>query len=210
MENCKMGKNKNDINNLHGLAQFALFVSSYLPLFILIIVRQVSENSVFFHWAGFSFVGIKIFALKFGLSTILILVSIIGLFGYWQTLGNIEEVAKNGNPVTVKDVKNKNSEAIGYIATYIIPFLFQSFTGWYECVSVLFLMVIIYRIYINSSLLLINPLLSFKFSIYEIEYVENNKNKNGLIISRDKCLQDDSNIKLYEIGHKLYFATDNN
>ncbi len=210
MENCKMGKNKNDINNLHGLAQFALFVSSYLPLFILIIVRQVSENSVFLHWAGFSFVGIKIFALKFGLSTILILVSIIGLFGYWQTLGNIEEVAKNGNPVTVKDVKNKNSEAIGYIATYIIPFLFQSFTGWYECVSVLFLMVIIYRIYINSSLLLINPLLSFKFSIYEIEYVENNKNKNGLIISRDKCLQDDSNIKLYEIGHKLYFATDNN
>ncbi len=209
MENCKMGKNKNDINNLHGLAQFALFVSSYLPLFILIIVRQVSENSMFLHWAGFSFVGIKIFALKFGLSTILILVSIIGLFGYWQTLGNIEEVAKNGNPVTVKDVKNKNSEAIGYIATYIIPFLFQSFTGWYECVSVLFLMVIIYRIYINSSLLLINPLLSFKFSIYEIEYVENNKNKNGLIISRDKCLQDDSNIKLYEIGHKLYFATDN-
>ena len=205
-----MGKSKNDINNLHGLAQFALFVSSYLPLFILIIVRQVSENSAFLHWAGFSFVGIKIFALKFGLSTILILVSLIGLFGYWQTLGNIEEVAKNGNPVTVKDVKNKNSEAIGYIATYIIPFLFQSFTGWYECVSVLFLMVIIYRIYINSSLLLINPLLSFKFSIYEIEYVENNKNKNGLIISRDKCLQDDSNIKLYEIGHKLYFATDNN
>ena len=205
-----MTSKQNDINNLHGLAQFALFVSSYLPLFILIIVRQVSENSVFLHWADFSFVGIKIFALKFGLSTILILVSIIGLFGYWQTLGNIEEVAKNGNPVTVKDVKNKNSEAIGYIATYIIPFLFQSFTGWYECVSVLFLMVIIYRIYINSSLLLINPLLSFKFSIYEIEYVENNKNKNGLIISRDKCLQDDSNIKLYEIGHKLYFATDNN
>lgn len=203
-------KPKNDINNLHGLAQFAMFVSSYLPLFILIIVRQVSENSEFFHYAGFTLVGLKTFALKFGLSVVLILVSVVGLFGYWQTLGNIEEVAKNGNPVTVKDVKNKNSEAIGYIATYIIPFLFQSFSGWYECLSVLFLMAIIYRIYINSSLLLINPLLSFKFAIYEIEYVENDKNKTGLIISRDKYLQDDANIKLYEIGHKLYFATDNN
>ena len=74
----------------------------------------------------------------------------------------------------------------------------------------LFLMAIIYRIYINSSLLLINPLLSFKFAIYEIEYVENEKNKNGLIISRNKYLQDDADIKIYEIGHKLYFATDNN
>jgi hypothetical protein len=205
-----MSSNKNDINNLHGLAQFVLFVSSYLPLFILITVRQVSENIEFLNYAGFSLLSLKLFILKFGLSSILIFVSIIGLFGYWQTLGNIEEVAKNGNPITIKDVKNKNSEAIGYIATYIIPFLFQSFNGWYECLSVLFLMAIIYRIYINSSLLLINPLLSFKFSIYEIEYVENKKNKNGLIISRNKYLQDDASIKIYEIGHKLYFATDNN
>lgn len=205
-----MTENNNKINNLHGLAQFALFVSSYLPLFILIIVRQFSENSEFLNWGGFSLSGIEILLSKFGLSSILILVSAVGLFGYWQTLGNIEEVSKNGNPVTVKDVKNKNSEAIGYIATYIIPFLFQSFTGWYECLSVLFLMAIIYRIYINSSLLLINPLLSFKFAIYEIEYEENRKNKNGLIISRNKYLQDDANIKIYEIGHKLYFATDNN
>jgi hypothetical protein len=205
-----MSSNKNDINNLHGLAQFVLFVSSYLPLFILITVRQVSENTEFLNYAGFSLLSLKLFILKFGLSLILIFVSIIGLFGYLQTLGNLEEVAKNGNPITIKDVKNKNSEAIGYIATYIIPFLFQSFNGWYECLSVLFLMAIIYRIYINSSLLLINPLLSFKFSIYEIEYLENKKNKNGLIISRNKYLQDDANIKIYEIGHKLYFATDNN
>ncbi len=205
-----MAKSKTDINKLHGLAQFALFVSSYFPLFILIVARQVSENWEFLNWAGLSIEAINVFALKFGLSSILILVSIIGLLGYWQTLGNIEDIAKNGNPVTVKDVKNKNSEAIGYIATYIIPFLFQGFNGWYECLSVLFLMAIIYRIYINSSLLLINPLLSFKFSIYEVEYIENNKSKNGLIISRNKYLQDEANIKIYEIGHKLYFATDNN
>ena len=205
-----MNQNKNEANNLHGMAQFVLFVSSYLPLFILIIVRQVSENSEYLHWTGISLIGVKLFILKFGLSSILFLTSVIGLFGYWKTLGNIEEVAKNGNPITVKDVKNKNSEAIGYIATYIIPFLFQSFNGWFECLSVLFLMAIIYRIYINSSLLLINPLLSFKFAIYEIEYTENKKNKNGLIISRNKYLQDDADIKIYEIGHKLYFATNNN
>ena len=65
-----MAKSNTDIDNLHGLAQFALFVSSYLPLFILIIVRQVSENWEFLHWAGLSLEGFKIFALKFALSAI--------------------------------------------------------------------------------------------------------------------------------------------
>jgi hypothetical protein len=205
-----MSKPRNNINNLHGLAQFALFVSSYLPLFILIIARQVSENFDYFHWAGFNLIGIKFFVLKFGLSSVLSLASIIGFFGFIQTFGNIQEVAKNGFPVKVKDVKNKNSESIGYIATYIIPLLFQSFSGWFECLSVLFILAIIYRIYINSSLLLINPLLSFRYAIYEIEYTFNEKTKNGLIISKDKYLEEDTNIKLYEIGYKLYFATTNN
>lgn len=197
------------INSLQGWAQFALFVTSYFPLFLLVIVRQFSDNCEYFFWAGFSWLGFQTLLLKFGLSIILVIVSAVGIFGYWQTLGNIEEVAKNGKPITVKDVKNKNSEAIGYIATYIIPFLFQSFDNWFESLAVLFLMVIIYRIYINSSLLLINPVLSFKFSIYEIEYEENEKTRNGLIITRGKSLGDDSKIKIYEIGHKLYFAINN-
>lgn len=204
-----MTRKKNEINNLHSIAQFSLFISSYLPLFVLIIARQISENYLFLNWAGFDASGFKTLFLKFGLSIVLIILSFIGWCGYQLTLGNIEEVAKNGVPITVRNVKNKNSEAIGYIATYIIPFLFQSFDGWYECISVLFLLFIIYRIYINSSLLLINPILSFNFAIYEIEYDQNGKSKSGLIISREKFLQDDTAIKLYEIGHKLYFAINN-
>ena len=96
-----MSKNGN-INNLHGIAQFALFVTSYFPLFALIIIRQVSENSDFLHFSGFDWVSIKLFFSKFGLSAILSVVSIIGLFGYWKTLGNIEEVAENGRPVKSK------------------------------------------------------------------------------------------------------------
>lgn len=201
--------NGNNINRLHGLAQFSLFVTSYLPLFILIGIRQISENSNYLHWAGLTFEGATNFASRFGLSSILLITSILGLLGFIKTLGNIEEVAENGFPVTVKEVTNKNSEAIGYIATYIIPFLFQSFTGWYECFSVLFLLVVIYRIYINSSLLLINPLLSFKYAIYEVEFTDKDKSKKGLIITKDKYLLDEAKLKLYEIGHKLYFAINN-
>lgn len=77
-------QNSGKINSLHGLAQFALFVSSYLPLFILIIARQVSENMDSFHWAGFTSEGLKTLILKFGLSLVLTIASLIGLFGYIQ------------------------------------------------------------------------------------------------------------------------------
>ena len=201
--------NRRRVNSLHRVAQFALFVSSYFPLFLLIIVRQISENYEYLTWGGLSWEGVKIFAAKFLLSAALGLLSTIGLLGCYFTLKNIEADAPNGYPVTVKDVKNKNSEAIGYVATYLIPFLFQGFEGWYECFSVLFLLFIIYRIYINSSLLLINPILSFYYAIYEVEYSENDKSRNGLIITKNKYLQDDESIKIYEIGPKLYFAIDN-
>lgn len=194
-------------NQLHSLAQFSLFVSSYLPLFILLISRQLFVNFDFLHWGGFEWEPIKVFISKFLLAAILTVISLFGYYGYRKTIGNIEEVASNGNPVQLKDVRNKSCESIGYIATYLIPFLFQSFDSLYECAAVLFLLVIIYRIYINSSLLLINPLLSMKYGIYEVTYTEGSKEKNGLIISRDKSLQDDTPLRLYEIGHKLFFAT---
>lgn len=201
---------KNNINNLHGIAQFMLFITSYSPLFALIIIRQVFENFNFLNYSDkLDWVSLNCFVSNFGLSVILIVVLVIGFFGYWMTIRNIEAVAENGRPVKIKNVKNRNSEAIGYIATYIIPFLFQSFKGWYECVSVLFLLGVIYSIYINSSLLLINPILSFQFSIYEIEYTDEDKEKNGLIITRDRYLLDDADVKIYEIGYKLYFAINN-
>ena len=149
---------------------------------------------------------IKIYLSSFGLSSVLTLVSILGIIGLHNTLKNIEDISENGFNAQIIDIKNKNSESIGYIATYIIPFLFQSLNGWYEGISILFLMGIIYRIYINSSMILINPILSCKYSIYDIEYSKNKKIKNGFIISKNNSLQDEDKIKLYEIGNKLFFA----
>lgn len=193
-------------NKLHEAAKFALFITSYLPLFILIILKQVSTNFDYLYWGGISIDSIKSFLLFFGLSCVLAVISICGILGLFITLNNLEDVAENGFNTQITNIRNKNSESIGYIATYLIPFLFQDINGWYEQVSILFLMGIIYRIYINSSMILINPILSCIYTIYEIEYSLNNKIRNGFIISKDNSLQDDDRIKLYEIGSKLFYC----
>ncbi len=57
--------------------------------------------------------------------------------------------------------------------------------------------------------ILINPFLSIWYAIYEIEFDEGGKLRNGLVISNDKYLQEETEVKLYEIGYKLYFAINN-
>ena len=196
------------INNLRGVAQFVLFSTSYLPLFLLIIFKQLSENYAYLNWGGITFGSFAICLRYFGLSILSALISIIGLIGYKWTFQNLKKVSVNGENVVIQKIDNKNSESIGYIATYILPFLFQSFNSWYEIFAFIFLMIIIYRIYIHSNLILVNPILSFKFSLFEVEFIQQNgKIRNGLIIIENQNVGEDDMIKIYEIGFKLFYDT---
>ncbi len=204
-----MKKNRKYINSLEESSQKALFLTSYLPLFILIILKQIYTNATYLSYGEITLKSIICLIENFGLSIMLIILTAYGIIGTFFTFKNLEKVATNGFPVKVTNVKNKNSESINYIATYIIPFAFQNFNSWLELVSTILIIYVIYRIYINSNLLLINPTLSFWFGIYDIEYSESDKTKNGIIITKEKYLIEEENIRLYDIGHKMYYAIKN-
>ena len=125
---------------------------------------------------------------------------------------NLEKASANGYYVTIINVNNKNNESISYITTYILPFLYQGLSGWYESIAFSFLMIIIYRIYINSNMILINPILSMKYSVFQIEYIikdsEDNQNRkiiNALVISKQKNLSEVDQIKIYNIGNEMFY-----
>lgn len=191
---------------------FSLFATSYTPLFLLIIFKQLSKNYEGLHWGGISSHALLVFAKSFGLSSILIVLATIGWIGVKVFLRNVKKanIPERIREVQVKNVKNKNSDAISYIGTYIIPFLFQDYSGFYEITSFFTLMVVVYVIYVNSTLILINPVLSFKYSLYEVEYSNNLRSnsqyKNGLIIIKYRYLEDDDWILIKDIGHKLFYA----
>lgn len=194
-------------NNFKKQAQFALFITSYLPLFFLIVFKQIYINWTFLNWGGFNVGSISVFLQKFGLAALLLILGIYGFVGAKITLKNIERTSVgNSFSVKISNLKNKNSEAISYIATYIIPFAFQKLDSWFELISITLLIGVIYRIYINSSLLLINPILNLKYSIYEFEFKEGERYRDGLLITKDKYLNEDESIVLYEIGSKMYYS----
>lgn len=196
---------KKRATELYGVAKFALFATSYAPLFVLVIIKQVHDNWNFLHYGGWNIESVTCFFSKFFISTLLLFILLFGFIGCYILFSNLKK--KRGDSVVVTEVNNKNSESIGYIATYIIPFVFQSFNSIYEVFSILCILAIIYNIYVNSNMLLINPFLNiFHYSIFEIQYKYKEKTKSGLVIVHNSLIEEETTIKIYQIGFKLYYA----
>ena len=190
---------------LYGIAKFSLFATSYAPLFFLIIGKQIYDNFAFLHFGGFNIDALICFLSKFFVATVLTGVTLVGIIGCSFLFSNLKK--KQGNNVKIVDVTNRNSESVGYIATYIIPFLFQNFSSAYEVFAILFMLIIIYTSYVNSNMLLINPVLNlFKYSLFEVQFESKGVKKSGLVIIKSSAIEENSNIKLSPIGFKLYYA----
>ena len=188
-------------NNFKQGALLVLFVTSYIPLFMFIIIRQLSLNKDYLHLHTFSEESLYCFISKFGLSICLLIISLIGLIGLRKLLYNLKKNAANGYYVKVENVMNRNSESIGYIATYIVPFIYTDASSFINILTFILIMLLIYGIYTRSNMLLINPILNLRYSLFEIEYIYgSDKPRNGLIIIRGHEINEDSEIKIYPIG----------
>lgn len=195
--------------SLNRISRFVLFGTSYLPLAFLVFLKQLFENSNYLHWGGWTIESIKIFITKFGFSLAMLTICLLSFIGHLILMQNLrKDLDDNGDIVTISNISNKNSESIGYIATYILPFIFQNYSTLYEIISFAVLIMIIYHIYVNSSMIVINPILNCKYSILDIDYLnQNGKQKNGLmIVKKEDLIDEEHKIKIYPIGFKLYIA----
>lgn len=122
-------------NKLRQGALFALFITSYIPLFLIVIAKQLKDCRDYLCWGGWNRDALCCCATHFGMSLVLAVLTIVGVGGIIVLLRNLETNLKNGQTVRVTKINNRNSEAVGYIATYIVPFLASDFTSWYECVE---------------------------------------------------------------------------
>ncbi len=197
-------------NKLRRGALFALFITSYIPLFVIVIVKQLKEGWDLLSWGGWNKDALNCFFTHFGMSVLLAVLSLVGVGGITVLLHNLKSNLNNGQVTTVIKISNRNSEAIGYIATYIVPFFASDFTSWFECVIFLVVMALIYTIYTNSNMILINPLLNIRYSLLEMEYKivgdTSGEVHDALVITDTKNFKENVNYQIYPIGFKLYYG----
>jgi len=202
--------NSRNREKLPTSVKLSLFISSYFPLFLIIIIRQIEQNINFLVFGGINLHAIKLLLSKFGITIILSFILLFGLIGIYIFINNMKKLVQNNyyELVAVK-IQNKNTESIGYIATYLLPFVFQTYTTLLDIIQVILLLSVMYVIYSHSTLIVVNPLLNLKYSLYEIEYY-NTKSpeviRNGIFIIDCHYLENGDTIKAKDMNRKVFFG----
>ncbi|HHR6130900.1 TPA: hypothetical protein ACS72K_002527 [Providencia alcalifaciens] len=197
------------INKLHLGARISLFIVSYLPLFFIMCFVQIYNYRNYLHWNGFHTEAVLIFLKYFGTVSVLISLSIFGVVGLKIFLSNVKRRCQtSGRTVKILDIENKNNESISYLFTYIIPFVFQDLSIISNVIPIAILLIVTGLIYINSSMILINPTISIYYTLYQITYldIESNKKRSGMILTKSKYLEEDDVLDIEDVGPKLYYA----
>ncbi len=193
-------------NELKGLARTMLFLSSYMPLFAILSVRQFLSNTDKLVWGGFSYEAFLNFANYYGFSIFLALLCVIGIWGTKILFDNLEKRVENGMTVKVEEITSLNNEPLAYVATYIIPFMLENDYTMTNIITLILIFIVVYYLYINSKLILVNPFLSIKYSIYSIKYDDGGIARQGILITKGNNLQEADYAKIYNVGYQLFYG----
>lgn len=179
-------------NEMNGITLLLLFLTSYTPLFLLIAIRYTLINRSHFIFGGLSIAAIKECLKWFGIPIVLFLLSFLSIVFCYKFLQKLDKDSKNGDKASIEKIENRNSESLGYIASYILPFISMNGEDIVELFTFIILMIIIFVVYIRSNMVLINPILNINYSIYNIEYkCGKDKIRNGMVIVKGHDMGED-------------------
>jgi hypothetical protein len=128
-------------------ARLLLFLSSYFPLAFIFFILFVQERT----WVAVAILAVGLVGLGGG-----------ALYFRWvRKFGAIN--------VKVESLQRRDGEAMSYVVSYIIPFLSAPFSGWQQGVALAAFFLMLGVLYVNSSMIHINPMLNFVgYHLYEV------------------------------------------
>ena len=163
------------------ITQLVLFFSSYAPLFVILAIRTPAgqQKTAAALWLTALF-------------------SAIGLFVFLRTARGLA-----ANAITIKSASPKDSDAMSYLVTYLVPFLDVHFSDISNAISLAILFITVGIIYVNSNMIHINPLLNF--CCYHIFEVRDSDGKTWALISKQSYIRDGTALDAVILGNYVLF-----
>jgi hypothetical protein len=160
-----------------------LFLSSYSPLMIIICVLQYDQWS---WWV------IALFGGLLGIGSIIFM----WLYLWWMRKRSYVYHKK------VMNFSKRDGEVMGYIATYLVPFVTFPLEKPKQIIALLLFAVVLMIVYISSNMIYINPVLNiFGFHLYEIE-IEHSQSSHYYIAH--KPLERNHEISFVRLSDDIY------
>lgn len=168
---------------INKLSKFFFFYLAYLPLFLILLILNMDLSWKLAYFSG----GIVL----------------IGIILFLPLLKSIKSIAPIKQEIEIKS--NNNSEILGFIFTYIIPFL-VTFTSINSILAFGILILLVFVIYIDTSLFSVNPLLKviFRYNIYSVKH----KGRKFYLLSKKKYSEGKSNINIKQIDSEVLIEND--
>ena len=185
-----------------------MFLSSYTPLFVILFLKvlsQIDEDiEIFNKSAVFYYIYSNTTAIAV-ICAILLLIIIPNVI-----LGLILRYTKsttNPKQLNIHSVKKMNHIYMEYLISYIIPFLSFDFNNMFDMIALLFLLLTICIIYINSDLLYVNVV--FNVCEYNLFKVNDEQDDEYMILTKKKYLKMNEILKVTNIsGENERFVLD--
>lgn len=154
----------------------ALFLSSYAPLFAILGLR------VALSWVSYVLWGVAVASVIFSVA-----------FFAWAA----HNIAPH--PLQVKNLQARG-EAIAYVVTYIIPFVALNQERWQDWAALWLLLAVIAVLYVNSSLIHMNPMLTLLgWRTYELTTTGGPK----VLMTRKAHVRGDQSLQVVAIGENV-------
>jgi hypothetical protein len=161
------------------VTRIVLFLSSYTPLFLIMGVKYGLVR----HYFGLAMLGLSVLS--------------IGALCWF--LASAKRFASDR--VTVEKISGKDTEAMSYIVTYLIPFLDIKIDEASNWVSLLLLFLVVAILYVHSNLIYINPTLNLmNYHLFEIEI---DGGKTTALLSKRSFVERGTQISVISLGDQI-------
>lgn len=149
------------IDLLRNQTKTILFLSSYTFLFLIFILKNLTNQYLIYTLVG-----------------IILISNVILFISIKRCRALADEFVK------IKSVENINSVNSAYLITYIIPFLAIDFTNIIDLSSLALLFVVFAFLYIKSDMIYVNPTLNFIG--YNLVEIRTDKDDKLILITKEK------------------------
>jgi hypothetical protein len=156
-----------------------LFLSSYTPLFLIMAVKYGKGHCYF------------------ALTMVLLgVISVVLLLFYLKRSSSLAI-----DNVTVEKISGKDTEAMSYIVTYLIPFLDIKIDELSSSISLLLLFFVVGVLYVHSNLIYINPTLNLlRYHLFEIEL---EGGRTSALLSKRRFVERGASIPVVSLGEQI-------
>lgn len=157
-----------------------LFLSSYIPLFVIIMIRNYEQQDL-------------VIALGIVIATVLIILVIV----FWKVR------SVSGKYLKIEKIENLNRVGLEYFITYIIPFLAINFLEIKDLLALGVIFFVMGVIYIKSDLIYMNPILNLAgFNLYKVI----SDGHEHIIITRKKRNEFSNSQEVFPLAEDVYYS----